>query len=90
MSGELWQMARNGTTLLPGEARKLANAYDKLREERDALRKLLADTQIGRSIETFTAAEHIAALVAMGAERGLASQMYYDADVLYLPPEMTP
>ena len=79
MSGELWQMARNGTTLLPGEARKLANAYDKLREERDALRE-----------RTWTAAEHIAALEAMGAERGLASQMYSDADVLYLPPEMTP
>jgi len=30
MSGDLWQMARNGTTLLPGEARKLALAYDKM------------------------------------------------------------
>jgi hypothetical protein len=90
MSGELWQMARNGTTLLPGEARKLALAYDRLREERDTLRERLAELELGRSIEKFTAAEHIAALVAMGAERGLASQMYYDADVLYLPPEMAP
>ena len=42
-----------------------------------------------RGAQNMTAADHIAALVAMGAERGLASQMYYDADVLYLPPEMT-
>lgn len=34
MSGELWMMARNGTTLLPGEARKLAVAYDLLRRQR--------------------------------------------------------
>ena len=43
-----------------------------------------------RGAQNMTAADHIAALVAMGAERGLASQMYYDADVLYLPPEMMP
>jgi len=42
-----------------------------------------------RNAQNMTADDHIAALVAMGAERGLASQMYYDADVLYLPPEMT-
>lgn len=45
MSGDLWQMARNGTTLLPGEAKKLATAYDRLRDERD---KLLSELSISR------------------------------------------
>lgn len=32
MSGDLWAMARNGTTLLPSEVKKLAADYDRLRE----------------------------------------------------------
>lgn len=32
MSGDLIAMARSGVTLLPGEARKVAVAYDKLFE----------------------------------------------------------
>jgi len=84
MSGDLWQMARNGTTLLPGEARKLALAYDRLREERDTLRD-----------RPWTAAEHIAALVAMGAIRQQQLSLSVGAadlcqDVLILPPELTP
>lgn len=41
MSGDLWQMARSGITLLPGEAVKLALAHDDLRQKyHDALAKL--------------------------------------------------
>lgn len=56
--------------------------------ERDALKERLAAIEIGRSIETFTAAEHVAALVAMGAQRIIASQAFYNEEVLWLPPEM--
>ena len=38
MSGDLWQMARNGTTLLPSEVKKLAADYDRLRQDRDKWR----------------------------------------------------
>ncbi len=37
-----------------------------------------------------TAADHIAALVAMGAKLSSAYDLAHDADVLILPPEMTP
>lgn len=39
MSGDLWQMARNGTTLLPSEVKKLAADYDRLRRILAALRE---------------------------------------------------
>lgn len=42
MSGELLEMARSGITLLPGEAAKVAAAYDKMKAERDQLRSVLA------------------------------------------------
>jgi hypothetical protein len=69
--------------------------------ERDGLKARLADTAIGRSIETFTAAEHIAALVAMGwrerhgATVTLSSETFpgerltaHDRHILIRPPEM--
>lgn len=41
MSEDLWIMARNGTTLLPGEAIKIAKAHDALRQKyHDALDEL--------------------------------------------------
>lgn len=49
MSGDLWQMARNGTTLLPGEARKLAVAFDKMRQELDDLRNGVAAVEAERN-----------------------------------------
>lgn len=45
MSGELWIMARNGTTLLPSEVRKLAADYDLLREKYDAAMAHLDDAE---------------------------------------------
>ena len=39
MSGDLWQMARNGTTLLPSEVKKLAADYDRLRRILGALKE---------------------------------------------------
>ena len=39
MSGDLWVMARNGTTLLPSEVKKLAADYDRLRAIVHALRE---------------------------------------------------
>ena len=45
MSGELLVMARNGTTLLPGEARKLALSYDTLREKYHAALDQLAQCE---------------------------------------------
>lgn len=39
MSGDLWQMARHGTTLLPSEVKKLAADYDRLRRILAALRE---------------------------------------------------
>ena len=39
MSGDLWQMARNGTTLLPSEVKKLAADYDRLRRILNALKE---------------------------------------------------
>lgn len=52
VSGDLIAMARAGITLLPGEAKKVATAYDKLQQrlheveaERDAAREALAKCQ---------------------------------------------
>ena len=45
MSGELIAMARAGITLLPGEAKKIAVAYDKLYEEVVQLRKRVAQLE---------------------------------------------
>jgi hypothetical protein len=54
MSGDIIQMARNGTTLLPGESRKMAMAYDALLEKyHEASQKLGAavrDATIVREI----------------------------------------
>lgn len=44
MSGDLWQMARNGTTLLPSEVKKLAADYDRLRRILGALREPSEET----------------------------------------------
>ena len=32
MSGDLWRMASQGTTMLPGEAKQLAESYARLQE----------------------------------------------------------
>lgn len=39
MSGDLWIMARNGTTLLPSEVKKLAADYDRLRDRLAAVKR---------------------------------------------------
>lgn len=71
MSGDLWQMARNGTTLLPGEARKLALAYDKMRQERDAAE----DTAERRWQDIILAAKKIDRLRKDLAQADTASQI---------------
>lgn len=45
MSGDLIAMARSGITLLPGEARKVAVAYDKLLAEVIMLRQRVAQLE---------------------------------------------
>lgn len=47
MSGDLWQMARNGTTLLPSEVKKLAADYDRLRRILGALREPSEAVMVG-------------------------------------------
>ena len=68
MSGDLWQMARNGTTLLPSEVKKLAADYDRLRRVLGALKEpsdgvvwavLERNYAVGPNVEQFRVEQQI-------------------------------